>query len=97
AARADFAARFRATNKYDPHHMASLAYDAVALILAVIEHDNNNLLVFNPKTLLNKAGFEGINGVFRFTKDGSGERLLSIFKIDSNQVIEIDPALTSFE
>ncbi|MDJ1407002.1 MAG: hypothetical protein MRQ13_01170 [Candidatus Midichloria sp.] len=49
--------------------------------------DNNNLLVFNPKTLLNKAGFEGINGVFRFTKDGSGERLLSIFKIDSNQVI----------
>ncbi|WHQ46980.1 MAG: hypothetical protein MTP17_01185 [Candidatus Midichloria sp.] len=73
-----------ATNKYDPHHMASLACDAVALILAVVEHDNNNLLVFNPKTLLNKTGFKGINSVFRFARDGAGDRLLSIFKIDSN-------------
>ena len=97
SARADFAARFRATNKYNPNHLASLAYDAVALILAVIEQDNNNLMVFNPKSLLNKTGFEGINGVFRFAQDGSGERLLSVFKVDSNQVIEIDPALTSFE
>ena len=97
SSRADFAARFRATNKYDPHHLASLAYDAAALILAVIDQDNNNLMVFNPKSLLNKTGFEGINGVFRFAQDGSGERLLSVFKLDSNQVIEIDPALNSFK
>ena len=97
SARTAFSSRFQTTNKYVPDNMASLAYDAVALILAVVEQNKDNLLVFDPKTLLNKTGFEGINGVFRFDDDGSGERLLSMFKISSNQMVEIDQALPSFD
>jgi branched-chain amino acid transport system substrate-binding protein len=95
--RLGFEARFRAANKYDANHLASLAYDAVALILAAVETKRDGLVVFDPNKILNKSGFEGINGVFRFFKDGSEERLFSIFKISSNQVIEIDPAPGSFD
>ncbi|HVG50262.1 MAG TPA: penicillin-binding protein activator [Xanthobacteraceae bacterium] len=89
-----FAARYRAKYGADPTRTATLAYDAVALVAALIKTQGAGGLT--NETLLNPSGFAGIDGVFRFRSDGTNQRSLAILRVTPNGGQVIAPAPRSF-
>jgi len=75
-----------------PHKVSSLAYDLIGLISSLQKNSQN----IDVKNITNKNGFIGSNGLFRFKKDGSIERSLSIFQIKNQKIIEIKKADLNF-
>lgn len=94
---ADFVKRFREMHKRDPHCMAAVAYDAIALSLGVMKKTDKNTIKFDPKLLLNKAGFEGVGGVFRFKKDRSLERMFGVFEAHGDKIVTLEAPLDQFK
>jgi ABC-type branched-subunit amino acid transport system substrate-binding protein len=86
-----FERRFYQNFGYNPFKISVIAYDAIALsaVLGLEKTVAANML-------LDPSGFKGISGVFRFRKDGSNERGLSIFEIENGKLIEIDHAPEAF-
>ncbi|HEY8268723.1 MAG TPA: penicillin-binding protein activator, partial [Xanthobacteraceae bacterium] len=89
-----FAQRYKARFGRDPVRTASLAYDAVSLIAALVKAQGPGR--FSPETLMNPSGFAGIDGVFRFKADGTSERGLAVFEIRGNAARVISPSPKSF-
>ncbi len=77
----NFAQRYRARYKQDPVRTATLAYDAVALIAALVK--TQGAARFSPEMLTNPSGFSGIDGLFRFRADGTNERGLAVLRVAS--------------
>src|SRR5438445_1767818 len=75
-----FSGRYRTKYGADPVRTATLAYDAVALVVALSKQGSQR---FAPETLTNPSGFAGIDGLFRFRSDGSNERGLAVMKVAS--------------
>ena len=75
-----FSEKFADTYGKKPSRLASLAYDAVALSVALTSRGSPNLAILNTR-----VGFLGTDGLFRFTKNGSAERLMSVYKIAGPQ------------
>ncbi|MDZ5762310.1 Type 1 periplasmic binding fold superfamily protein [Candidatus Cyrtobacter comes] len=96
AARYEFLNRFKSRYNTEPSDAAYLVYDAAALVMA-LSIDLNGKVSFDPGALNNQAGFEGMNGVFRFRKDGTIERLLSIFRKSGDKVSMLDNEKSSFQ
>ena len=71
--------RYRARYKQDPVRTATLAYDAVALIAALVKTQGPQR--FSPEILTNPSGFTGIDGLFRFRADGTNERGLAVLRV----------------
>ena len=90
-----FAARYRARYKQDPVRTATLAYDAVALIAALVK---TQALAqrFSVEVLTNPSGFSGIDGLFRFRLDGTNERGLAVMRVTPSGAQVISPAPKSF-
>ncbi|NDF11971.1 MAG: penicillin-binding protein activator [Proteobacteria bacterium] len=86
-----FEKHFNTVYGYKPIRMASLAYDGVSLIAILARKDD-----LSRAALLDERGFAGVNGIFRFRKDGTIERALSILEVNDGKFKEIDPAPTSF-
>ncbi len=76
---AGFAQRYTARFRAQPARTASLAYDAVSLVAQLVKTQGPNR--FTEEVLTNRAGFAGVDGVFRFRNDGTCERSLSIMEI----------------
>ena len=55
---------------------ASLAYDAVALVAALVKTQGKQR--FSETVLTNSSGFTGIDGLFRFRPDGTNQRGLAV-------------------
>jgi len=94
---ADFNQSFERMYGTQPSSLAAVAYDAAALVVALSE---DGVLVTNE--LINRDGFLGVNGLFRFRDDGSAERSLAIMEIDptvedGSGVKEILPVSPSFD
>lgn len=94
---ADFEQRFVRMYGAEPSSLAAVSYDAAALVVALSA--DGELLA---DELINKDGFMGINGLFRFRDDGTAERSLAIMEIDptledGSGVKEILPVSPSFE
>jgi branched-chain amino acid transport system substrate-binding protein len=75
----NFTLRYRARYKQDPVRTATLAYDAVALIAALVKTQGANR--FSAETLTNPSGFSGIDGLFRFRPDGTNDRGLAVLRV----------------
>jgi len=90
----NFAARYRTHYKQDPVRTATLAYDAVALIAALVK--TQGPACFAPETLTNPSGFSGIDGLFRFRQDGTNERGLAVLRVAASGGQIISPAPRSF-
>ena len=60
-----------------PSSLAAVSYDAAALIAALSEDG-----MLSSGELINRDGFMGVNGLFRFRDDGTAERSLAIMEID---------------
>ena len=90
----NFSQRYRARYKQDPVRTATLAYDAVALIAALVKTQGSAR--FSQETLTNPSGFSGIDGLFRFRSDGTNDRGLAVLRVASAGPQVISPAPKSF-
>ena len=90
----NFASRYRSRFGQDPARMATLAYDAVALIAALVKTQGAQR--FSDEILTNPSGFAGIDGLFRFRADGTNERGLSVMRVTSSGGQVIAPPPRSF-
>lgn len=86
-----FVGRYRARFGQEPVRTATLAYDAVALIAALVKTQGPQGIT--DTVLTNASGFAGIDGVFRFRQDGTNERGLAILRVTPNggQVVSPPP------
>lgn len=90
----NFAARYRARYGQEPVRTSSLAYDAVALIAALVKTQGAQSL--NDQTLTTSSGFAGIDGVFRFRADGTNERGLAVMEIKPTGPVVVSAPPRSF-
>jgi substrate-binding family protein len=89
-----FVARYSARFKQAPVRTATLAYDAVALVAALVKTQGPQR--FAPEILTNPSGFSGIDGLFRFRPDGTNERGLAVLRVTPSGAQIISPAPKSF-
>jgi ABC-type branched-subunit amino acid transport system substrate-binding protein len=89
-----FAARYRQRYGNDPIRTATLAYDAVALVAALVKTQGAQR--FSEEVLTNSSGFAGKDGVFRFRSDGTNQRGLPVMRVTPNGAQVISPAPRSF-
>ena len=73
---------------------ATLAYDAVALVAALVK--TQGPARFSPEVLTNPSGFSGIDGLFRFRADGTNERGLAVLRVTPSGAQVISPPPRSF-
>jgi ABC-type branched-subunit amino acid transport system substrate-binding protein len=87
----NFSARYRQRYNQDPVRTATLAYDAVALVAALVK--TQGLQRFSEQVLTSSSGFAGIDGLFRFRNDGTNERGLAVMKVSpaGGQIISPPP------
>ncbi len=74
-----FSARYRSRFGQDPVRTATLAYDSVALVAALVKTQGEQR--FTDQALTNPSGFAGIDGVFRFRPDGTNQRGLAVLRV----------------
>ena len=89
-----FAARYRAKYNSDPTRIATLSYDAVSLAAALARMQGSQR--FSENVLLNKSGFNGADGVFRFRADGLNDRGLAVLQINGGSATPVSPAPRNF-
>ena len=87
----NFSGRYRTRYGQDPVRTASLAYDAVALVAALVKTQGAQR--FSEEVLTNSSGFTGIDGLFRFRPDGTNQRGLAVMRVSpgGGQVISPPP------
>ncbi len=90
----NFAARYRGRYQQDPVRTATLSYDAVALIAALVKTQGPQR--FSSQVLTNPSGFSGIDGLFRFRADGSNDRGLAVLRVAAAGPQVVSPAPKSF-
>lgn len=89
-----FASRYKSKYGGDPVRTATLAYDATALVAALVKTQGGGRI--NEDVLTNPSGFAGIDGVFRFRPDGTNERGLAVLKVTPTGGQVVSPAPKSF-
>jgi ABC-type branched-subunit amino acid transport system substrate-binding protein len=89
-----FSERYRARYSSEPVRTATLAYDAVALVAALVKTQGPQR--FSEQVLTNSSGFAGIDGVFRFRPDGTNERGLAVLRVTPGGGQPVSPAPKSF-
>ncbi|MGH7880419.1 MAG: penicillin-binding protein activator, partial [Candidatus Binataceae bacterium] len=90
----NFSARYRARYGTNPVRTATLAYDAVALVAALVKTQGTQR--FTEQVLTNSSGFAGIDGVFRFRPDGTNQRGLAVLRVTPSGGQPVSPAPRSF-
>ena len=87
--------RYRTRYGRSPYRLASLGYDAV--LLAVRSSKNWEIgRPFPARGLTDRDGFAGVDGNFRFGRDGIAERLLEVRQVSATGTIVVAPAARAF-
>ncbi|MBO0756827.1 MAG: penicillin-binding protein activator [Bradyrhizobiaceae bacterium] len=89
-----FSTRYRSRYGQDPVRTATLSYDAVALVSALVKTQGPQR--FSEEVLTNNSGFTGIDGVFRFRNNGTNQRGLAVLKVTPSGGQVVAPAPHSF-
>lgn len=90
-----FAAKYRARFGKGPYRLSSLGYDSVLLAVR-ISADWKAGQDFPAGRLTDKGGFSGVDGAFRFDRDGIAERVLEVKQIGAGGVTVVSPAPQGF-
>lgn len=90
-----FAAKYRVRFGTAPYRLSSLGYDAV-LLTARISRDWKIGAPFPETRLRSGEGYAGIDGAFRFGRDGVAERALEVQEIRNGSTTIVSPAPASF-
>ncbi len=89
-----FAQRYKAKYGQNPIRIATLGFDAAALVAALTKTQGAQR--FSESVLTNPSGFSGQDGVFRFRADGTNDRALAIFQIGAGRTTSVSPAPKGF-
>lgn len=79
-----------------PYRIATLGYDSVLLALRVAR-DWKPGRKFPTRKMLDKGGFLGLDGPFRFSKSGAIERAFEVREVRSGGVTVVSPAPSRFD
>ena len=91
-----FRTRYRARYNRDPFRLASLGYDAVLLAVRIA----GNWPIgrrFPERALRDPTGFVGVDGAFRFGRDGVAERALEVREVAASGTSVVSPAPRGFD
>lgn len=89
-----FEGRYAAAYGEAPHPVASLGYDGIAAVGALLRQGGADAL--SASRLTQGQGFVGVSGVFRLRSDGMNERGLAIGEVRDERTVIISPAPRSF-
>lgn len=87
--------KYRARFGAAPYRLSALGYDAVLLTVRITEGWRVGT-PFPAGKLLDKGGFAGIDGAFRFGRDGVAERALEVQQVGSGAFTVVDAAPGGF-
>jgi ABC-type branched-subunit amino acid transport system substrate-binding protein len=90
----NFSTRYRSRYGQDPVRTATLSYDAVALVAALVKTQGPQR--FSDQVLTNSSGFAGIDGLFRFRSNGTNQRGLAVLRVGPNGPQVISPPPRAF-
>nr|WP_156457932.1 penicillin-binding protein activator [Sphingomonas sp. Leaf412] len=90
-----YAAKYRARFGAAPYRLSSLGYDSVLLVVRVAR-DWRVGSTFPEARLRDGDGFAGVDGPFRFGRDGVAERALEVQEIRGGQTVTVSPAPSGF-
>jgi len=89
-----FSTRYRQKFGQEPLRAATLSYDAVSLVAALVKTQGPDR--FSEQVLTTPSGFSGIDGIFRFRSDGTNERGLAVMRVSPSGSQVVNPAPKSF-
>ena len=92
ASKEAFRARFAKAYGRDPPPIASIAYDAMALAAALAKKGD-----FSAEAIRSPNGFAGVDGIFRFNRDGTAERGLAVIEVTSLGFRVVSAAPATFQ
>ena len=92
---AQLAAKYRARYQTAPYRIASMGYDAVLLVTRIAQ-DWRVGQPFPVARLTDQGGFTGIDGAFRFGRDGVAERALEVQEVGAGTLVTVSPAPARF-
>lgn len=95
SAKSQFGVRFRNAYGREPPRLASLAYDAVSLSIALARFPPDQR--FTAAQLTNPEGFSGVDGLFRFRSNGLNNRGLSVMEVTGQGPREVSTAPPRFQ
>ncbi len=78
-----------------PPQLASLAYDAVALVALLSGGQPYHR--FTQSALMDPNGFSGVDGIFRFNADGTSERGLAVLEVQPDGFHVVSPSPKTFQ
>ncbi|WP_299192558.1 penicillin-binding protein activator [uncultured Erythrobacter sp.] len=78
-----------------PFRIATLGYDSVLLTLRIARNWQVGRS-FPTDRLYDRGGFLGVDGAFRFNRNGVAERALEVREVRGGDVVPVDPAPSSF-
>ena len=87
--------RYRARYGKVPYRLGSLGYDAVLLTVRAARSWPVGR-PFPQRVLTEKEGFAGVDGIFRFRRDGVAERALEVREVTATGSRVVSPAATAF-
>ena len=90
-----FATKYRGRFGAGPYRLASLGYDAVLLTVR-IARDWPVGARFPEARIKDDDGFAGLDGAFRFGRDGVAERALEVQEIRGGMTVVVSPAPSGF-
>jgi len=94
---AGFDGRYQNAYGSAPHELASLGFDAVAAVGAMIANARaDGGSPFSQASIAQSAGFAGASGPFRFNPNGTNQRTLAIIEVRDGTSAVIERAATGF-
>ena len=87
--------RYRTQYGKTPYRLASLGYDAVLLTVKTAKNWDAGE-PFPARQLVDRTGFAGVDGIFRFDRNGVAERALEVRQVTAAGSTIVSPASTSF-
>ncbi len=90
-----YAVKYRARFGAAPYRLSTLGYDAVLLTVR-IARDWRPGEEFPAARLTDRDGFAGLDGAFRFGRDGIAERALEVQEVKGGTVVTVSPAPATF-
>ncbi len=90
-----YATKYRARFGTTPFRLSSLGYDSVLLTVR-IARDWPVGTAFPQNRLTDRDGFAGLDGAFRFGRDGIAERALEVQEIRGGAIVTVSPAPAGF-
>ncbi len=91
-----YAVKYRARFGTAPYRLSTMGYDAVLLSVR-IALDWRPGTAFPERRLTDPDGFAGLDGAFRFGRDGVAERALEVQEIRGGTTVPVSPAPTRFD